>query len=213
MIKSAIITLLLALVIFPIPVQCQKRKVASFNKADEPTQAQVAEEAERSKDLCERLTRSESELIAAADDYKASLQRLLTLQENDVKTASETVERRKKLLAENGSPFYEESLEEGKRTLASAQGKVSDTNRVIDEANKLIAEATAKPPKSEADCSNTDWLATARQVLRARNREARLARLARRRAAPRVRTDVEMYEIIIRYRVLRTPSTPNEGLR
>jgi hypothetical protein len=211
MIKSGSI-ILCVLVLFSNPALGQKRKAAPFNKSDEPTEAQVAEEAENFKDLCERLIKATSEVVSSAEDYKTRLQELVTFQENDVETASETVERRKKLLAEKkGDPFYEKSLEESKRTLATAQAKVSDSKGKIDEANKLIAESKDERAKNEAEYANTDWMATARQALRVQNREARLARLARRRASPKMRTDVEIIEIIIRYRVLRTPERRANG--
>jgi len=208
MIKSGSI-ILCVLVLFSNPALGQKRKAAPFNKSDEPTGAQVAEEAENLKHSSERMIKAASELVSASEHYKGSLQELVTLQENDVENASETVERRKKLLAENkGDPFYEKSLEESKRTLATAQSKVSYSQQKIDEANKEIGDAKANLAKYEAAYANTDWMATARQELRVQNREARLARLAQRKAPPKMRTDVEIIEIIIRYRVLRIPAGP-----
>src|SRR5262249_35048076 len=92
--------ILCVLVLFSNPALGQKKKAAPFIKSDEPTEAQVAEEAENLKHLSERLIKAGSEVVSSAEGYKASLQELVALQENDVETASETVERRKKLLAE-----------------------------------------------------------------------------------------------------------------
>jgi hypothetical protein len=92
--------------------------------------------------LADRVAKAKAEVAAAANDYKASLEKLLALQENDVKTASETVERRKELLAQ--SVISKKELEESERVLSAAQDKVANTKRQMAESDTLIAEATAE---------------------------------------------------------------------
>jgi hypothetical protein len=92
--------------------------------------------------LADRVAKAKAEVAAAANDYKASLEKLLALQENDVKTASETVERRKELLDQ--AIISKKELEESERALSAAQDKVANTKRQMAESDTLIAEATAE---------------------------------------------------------------------
>jgi len=92
--------------------------------------------------LADRVAKAKAEVAAAANDYKASLAKLLALQENDVKTASETVEKRKELLAQ--AIISKKELEESERALSAAQDKVANTKRQMAESDTLIAEATAE---------------------------------------------------------------------
>lgn len=92
--------------------------------------------------LADRVAKAKAEVAAAANDYKASLQKLLALQEDDVKTASETVERRKELLAQ--AIISKKELEESERVLSAAQDKAANTKRQMAESDTLIAEATAE---------------------------------------------------------------------
>jgi hypothetical protein len=92
--------------------------------------------------LTDRLKKAKADVVTAANDYKASLERLLALQENDVKFAADTVEKRKELLAL--SIISKRELEESERTLSAAQDKVADTKKQIGESDDLIAEATAE---------------------------------------------------------------------
>lgn len=117
-----------ALLVLPSDSIAQGKKKTKTRKS-EPT-------------LVERVAKAKTEVIAAANDYKTSLQKLLALQEDDVKKAAETVERRKELLAQ--AVISKKELEEGERALSAAQDKVRDTNKQIGEADNLIAEATAE---------------------------------------------------------------------
>jgi hypothetical protein len=92
--------------------------------------------------LTQKLKRSKADVVSAANDYKASLERLLVLQENDVKAASDEVEKRKELLAQ--SIISKRELEESERALSAAQDQVSSTKKQIGESDDLIAEATAE---------------------------------------------------------------------
>jgi hypothetical protein len=92
--------------------------------------------------LADRVSKAKAEVAAAANNYKASLAKLLELQENDLKSATETVERRKELLAQ--AIISKKELEESERALTTAQDKVADTKRQMAESDTLIAEATAE---------------------------------------------------------------------
>jgi hypothetical protein len=92
--------------------------------------------------LADRVAKAKAEVAAAANDYKASLEKLLALQESDLKTAAETVERRKELLAQ--AVISRKELEESERSLSAAQERVATTKRQMAESDTLIAEATAE---------------------------------------------------------------------
>ncbi len=95
----------------------------------------------KEKSLEEKLAASRAELISAANDYKASLEKLIELLEKDVTAARETVERRKKLFEE--SVISKRELEESQRQLAEAEDKVFDAKKQISEADGVIAEVIA----------------------------------------------------------------------
>lgn len=92
--------------------------------------------------LAERVARAKDDLVAASQAYKTTLEKLLALQEGDVKAASETVERRKALVEQQ--IVSKRELEESERALGAAQAKVTETRRQMMEADQLIAEATAE---------------------------------------------------------------------
>lgn len=96
--------------------------------------------------LSDQMSKAKAEVIAAANDYKASLAKVLELQELDVKAASDLVEKRKQLLA--ASIISRKELEESERLLAAAQDKVAETKRQMGEADTVIAEATAEEKAS-----------------------------------------------------------------
>jgi len=97
--------------------------------------------------LADRVKKAKAEVAAAANDYKASLAKLLELQENDVKTASEQVEKRKELLAL--AIISKKELEQSEQALSAAQDKVANTKRQMAESDTLIAEATAEAELSK----------------------------------------------------------------
>ena len=92
--------------------------------------------------LADRVAKAKADVVAAANDYKASLEKLLALQENDVKAAAEIVEKRKELLAQ--AIISKKELEESERALSAAQDRVAGTRKQIGESDNLIAEASAE---------------------------------------------------------------------
>jgi len=119
--------------ITPEKALAQKRKKTPHKKV-EPT-------------LSDRVAKAKADVAAAANEYKASLQKLLALQEDDVKSATQTVEKRKELLAQ--AIISKRELEESERTLSAAQDKVADTKKQIGDADNLIAEASAEEQLSK----------------------------------------------------------------
>jgi hypothetical protein len=145
-IRSALAFVVLACVLLlAVDAEAQKRK----KKA--PTNPPSA--------LAQRAAQAKDEVVAAARAYKESLEKLLVFQESDVKTATETVERRKALVEQQ--IVSKRELEESERLLATAQAKVAETRRQMTETDQLIAEATAEkqlalmpPPRLGATVSS-----------------------------------------------------------
>ena len=91
--------------------------------------------------LADQLAKSRSDLVAAAKEYRTSLEKLFALIEIDVKSAAETVEKRKELY--DRSIISRRELEESEQTLSDAQRKAEQTQKQIAETDDLIAEASA----------------------------------------------------------------------
>jgi len=130
-IETRVCTAVMALVLLTATIDslAQGKKKQAAPKKSEPT-------------LGDRVSKAKADVAAAASDYKQSLAKLLALQEIDVKAASETVEKRKELLAQ--AIISKKELEESERILSNAQDKAAETRRQMGEADNLIAEATAE---------------------------------------------------------------------
>jgi hypothetical protein len=87
------------------------------------------------------LAKARADLISASKDYKASLEKLITFEEQNVKSAQDSFEKRKQLLAEG--IVSKREVEDSERALGDAQAKVDATKRHIAEADNMIAEAIA----------------------------------------------------------------------
>ncbi|MFY9555902.1 MAG: hypothetical protein WAV20_20040 [Blastocatellia bacterium] len=92
--------------------------------------------------LSDRVAKAKAQLIVAANDYKASLEALQALQENDVKALTETLEKRKALLEQ--SIISKKEVDESEQTLLIAQGRVAATAKQLADTDNLIAEAKAE---------------------------------------------------------------------
>jgi hypothetical protein len=134
--RSAVLMVVIAVVLIPRAVIDAQTKRPHLGKS-----SSAVSEAEVMA-LANRLGRAKREVTAAANDYKASLAKLLALQENDVKSASETVERRKELHAQ--AIISKREVEDSERSLSAAEDKVADTKRQIAESDDLIADAIAE---------------------------------------------------------------------
>jgi len=121
-----ILVLILALILASPASYAQSKK--------KPTRLSQSELDKKSKEARE-------EVIKAAGEYKTSLGLLLALQEADVKSATETVEKRKALLEQN--IISKRELEDSEQKLAAAQAKATETRKKMGESDELIAEARA----------------------------------------------------------------------
>jgi hypothetical protein len=92
--------------------------------------------------LNSQMAQAKADLVAAAKNYKDSLEKLLVFQEADVKTATETLEKRKALLSQN--IISKKEVEESEHAVVAAESKVNDTKKQIGESDNLIAEASAE---------------------------------------------------------------------
>lgn len=89
----------------------------------------------------EKLAESRADLIRAANDYKASLEKVIAAHEPELITKREVVERVKKLVADGSASRKE--LEDSLRQLAEVEDKILDAKKQISEADSMIAEVTA----------------------------------------------------------------------
>lgn len=106
--------------------------LASFVLGSAQIQAQ---KRSRSKTIGEQYSRAQADLIAAARDYRDSLEKLLRFQEADVRSAAATLEKRKEYLKDH--QLSDKEVEEAEHALERAKAKVKDTEREIAEADLL----------------------------------------------------------------------------
>ena len=83
------------------------------------------------------LTKLREEFVKATDEYKASLTKLITIYEGNVKKAEEKLELSRKLLAEG--LISKLQVEENERALASEKAKVEETRRQMTNADAQVA--------------------------------------------------------------------------
>jgi hypothetical protein len=106
------------------------------------------------------LTRLREEFIKATNEYKTSLEKLLTFYEADVKKAEEKLSVSKKLLAEG--LIAKTQVEENEHAVSAAQAKVTETRRQMTGADDQIAGALLE---ADADAQIAKNLSLARQRL------------------------------------------------
>jgi len=110
----------------------------------------------------ERLRQQAAELVAALRDYRASLERLLAIQERALAKVVERQEPRRDLY--DRGILSRRELEEGEQAVATAQRHVDDTQRAIGAADHATAEAraietlAALPPLAMGDQQRTATL-------------------------------------------------------
>jgi hypothetical protein len=96
-----------------------------------------------------------ADVVTAAREYRATLERLLPFNENDLARATATLEKRRSLV-ERGIVSRRE-VEEAETAQASARTKLDQTRGQIQQADTLIAEALAaeelrrRPPARDPD--------------------------------------------------------------
>jgi len=122
-------TLVVAIIAAPIEARAQTRKKTKPPRKSEPT-------------LAEKLAEANAQVVAASTDYKAKLGTVLELQERDVQALAETLEKRKALFEDN--IISKKEVDDAEQALAVARSKVVDTQKLMTEADNLIAEAKAE---------------------------------------------------------------------
>ena len=93
------------------------------------------------------LSTTNSDLVRAASQYKASVQALIPIYENNLKTAMEALVKRKELLAQG--LVSKRDIDAGEQAVKGAQTQLDQTRQQLTESDQLIAEANAesvKPP-------------------------------------------------------------------
>lgn len=83
-----------------------------------------------------------SELVTAANQYKSSVESLIPVHEDELKTATETLEKRKELF-EQGF-ISKRELEESEQAVKAAQAHIEQARKQISESDELIAQAKAE---------------------------------------------------------------------
>ena len=121
--------LVLALLLAPSQSLAQGKKKPKPSRTSGPT-------------LAEKLAEANAQVVAATNDYKAKLEKVLELQERDAKALAEVFEKRKALLAE--SIISKKEVDESEQALLVAQSKVAETKKQMTDADNLIAEAKAE---------------------------------------------------------------------
>ena len=107
-----------------------------------------------------QLSKLREEFIKATNEYKSSLEKLLTFYEADVKKAEDKLEVSKQLLAEG--LIAKTQVEENEHALAAAQAKVTETRRQMTGADDQIAGALLE---ADADAQIAKNLSLAKQRL------------------------------------------------
>src|SRR5215510_6607926 len=98
------------------------------------------------------LTKLREEFVKATNDYKASLEKLLAIYEENVKKAEDKVTVSKKLLAEG--LIAKTQVEDAEHTLALEKQKVEETRRQMTSADAQIAGVLVETAADEEIAKN-----------------------------------------------------------
>lgn len=89
----------------------------------------------------DKRTTVRNDLMKATDEYKASLEKLIALYENNLKTTNEQFEKHKELFA--AGIISQRQLDESQMKLAEIQKNISESKKQMGEAQSIMAEAEA----------------------------------------------------------------------
>jgi hypothetical protein len=120
--------------------------------------------AETRQELLEDLARARAGLVERTREYKASLEKLLAIQEQDARRASELADKRRELLA--AGIVSRRELDETERAAGEAHGRVEETRRRIVEADLALAEAQAAIALAELPPPKPEEVAATRALIR-----------------------------------------------
>ena len=90
----------------------------------------------------DQLKKTTADLVSATNKYKESVAALIPFYENALKTASDTVEKRKELYA--SGIISKRDLEAGEQAVKTAQAQLDQAHKQITESDQLIVEAKAE---------------------------------------------------------------------
>jgi hypothetical protein len=93
-------------------------------------------------DSADQLKKTTSDLVSATNKYKASVEALIPFYERALKSANETVEKRKELYA--SGIISKRDLEAGQQAVKAAQTQLEQARNQITESDQLIVEAKAE---------------------------------------------------------------------
>lgn len=119
-----------------VPAQRAKSKRATAGPAKESKSKEATPQA-----AAQDVSTSRENLIAATEAYKESLDKLQAMYGDEVKRATELLEKRKRLF--EAGIIAKRELDASNVALAEAQSKVEDTRKRLSEADNLIVEANA----------------------------------------------------------------------
>ena len=117
-----------------------------------PLAARGAQPTDTRRDL----ERARADVVAAAREYRASLDRVLPFREDAARRAGAALETRRRLLELGG--VARRDVETAEAAVKAAQAELDDTRRNIAEAEQLVAEAVAAetlPPLSPGQTTAT----------------------------------------------------------
>ena len=126
-----------------LPASAQKRVPASGTAPAARPQGPVGRsdtESQRLETDTARLERLAAEVVRTTREYRASLERMLVIYQGEAESLAELVEVRRDLHQREIVSKHE--LEIAERLLAEAQAKVTETERWMQDADKIIGEAT-----------------------------------------------------------------------
>lgn len=89
-----------------------------------------------------KLDKATDNLVSAANQYKASVEALIPLYENELKLAAETLEQRKQLFAQG--IISKRDMEAGEQAVKDAREQLDRAREQLTESDHLIAEAKAE---------------------------------------------------------------------
>ena len=107
--------------------------------------AEKAETNKAQKKPAGQLDKTASELVTAASQYKASVTALVPVYEAALKTAQESLEKRKELFDQG--IISRRDLEAGEQAVKGAQAQLDAARKQVVESEQLLAEAKAPKPK------------------------------------------------------------------
>lgn len=106
-----------------------------------------------------QLSKTNSDLVRAAGQYKASVQALIPIYEENLKTATEEASKRKELFGRG--LVSKRDIDSAEQAVKDAQTQLDQTRRQLTESDQLIAEANAESIKPSASAAGGRYVTNA----------------------------------------------------